>query len=70
MPNNQESLQLTSANIDLLSARLPQEALALCVTLAPLTDFSNTALNVWSSMTGLPLMAKSLHMLDEDVLRK
>lgn len=61
---------VTGLAIISLQLGLPQEALALCVTLAPLTDFSNTALNVWSSMTGLPLMAKSLHMLDEDVLHK
>jgi Na+/H+-dicarboxylate symporter len=59
----------TGLAIICLQLGLPGEALALCVTLAQLTDFSNTALNVWGGMTFLPIIADSLHLLDLEVLR-
>ena len=49
---------------------LPGEALTLAIAVLQLLDFACTATNVWTDMTGLALVADSLHMLDRDILRK
>ena len=49
---------------------IPIEALAISIPLAQVMNFQVTATNVWSDMTGLAIVANSLGMQDQKILRQ